>query len=390
MIEERYESQSNLDKIKNVSPLPLRALKNSAIVSRAEKNDIFDRYQFIPKHFAHNIISSVLILPPSPILDNLRHVVDNYPYWNRMDTPWLGQISIAQGIFLAINLIILSIGFGVTWKRVRFVSLVPLAVFLFYNLANAFARTSGGRYIVPVDWVVYFYYAIGLVEIVRFCISILGYQMSEFFWNLPAQKQNIENGKMNWGKAGLAILPFFLIVAALPMIELVSPGDKPPETKASLMQQLDEISFFDKSGLSRSAVNEFLNNPDSILITGRGLYPRYYSHEQGEPILPGQMTAYTARDYPRLVFTLLLPDTDKPVVFPIDEPRLHFPDAAEVIVGGCQVVQSATVLTSYLNYIDAAFVVILDEQELIYVRVPEAPLSCPLREPVCDNNHNCN
>ena len=106
--------------------------------------------------------------------------------------------------------------------------------------------------------------------------------------------------------------------------------------------------------------------------------------------MPGRMTVYTARDYPRLVFTLLLPNQDKPVLLPIDDPGLHFPDAVKVIVGGCQIGQSDTqILTSYLVYIDAAFVVILDGTETIYTRVPEAPLNCPLREPVCDNNHNC-
>ena len=179
------------------------------------------------------------------------------------------------------------------------------------------------------------------------------------------------------------------MVAALPIIELASPGEEPPETTDSLVQQLDVIAFFERSSLPQSQVEEFLSNPDAILISGRGFYPRYYSYNEGEPILPGQMTAYTARDYPRLVFTLLLPNIDKTVVLPIDEPRLHFPDAAKVIVGGCQVGDSVT-LVSYLNYIDAAFIVILDETESIYIRVPETPLTCPIREPVCDNNHNCN
>jgi hypothetical protein len=76
-------------------------------------------------------------------------------------------------------------------------------------------------------------------------------------------------------------------------------------------------------------------------------------------------------------------------LLPIDERRLYFPDAVEVIVGGCQVGQS-TILISYLNYIDAAFVIILDETGIVHLRVPEAPLACPLSEPVCDNNRNCN
>jgi hypothetical protein len=136
-------------------------------------------------------------------------------------------------------------------------------------------------------------------------------------------------------------------------------------------------------------VERFLENPGAVLISGRGFYPRYYSYDQGEPILPSQITVYTPREFPRLVFTLLLPNTEMPVLLPIDKPRLYFPDATEVIVGGCQVGQSI-VLASYLNYIDAAFVAILDGTETVHFRIPEAPLVCPLREPVCDNNRNCN
>jgi hypothetical protein len=148
--------------------------------------------------------------------------------------------------------------------------------------------------------------------------------------------------------------------------------------------------LFDKPGLSRLEVEEFLSTPNALLISGRGFYPRYYSYNEGEPILPGLITPYTPREFPRLVFTLLLPDKDKSVLLPIDKHKLKFPDAAEVIVGGCQVIQSPNdPLSTYLNYIDAAFVVILDKPGEIYVRVPEAPLTCPLRVPVCDNNHNC-
>jgi len=388
VIEERYQPQSNFDRNRVVSTLPLRELRTSTVATRTERISIFDQYQFIPRHFAHNIVTSILILPPSPVLDDLRHVVDIYPYWDRMTSPWQGQISMSMGIFIAVNLVVLSIGFGTAWKHARFAAFVPLAVFLFYNLANAFARTSGGRYIVPVDWTVYFYYAIGLVVIIRFFISILGFKVDNFFAGVRNHKQADIDEKIYWGKVGLTVLPFFLLVASLPVIEFASPGKTRPETADSIMQQLDEVTFFETTGLPRPVLEEFLNDPGSILISGHGIYPRYYSYEEGEPILPGTMTVYTARDYPRLVFTLLLPNTHKPILLPIDEPRLHFPDAAEVIVGGCQVGDSK-VLIPYLNYIDAAFIVILDEPATIYKRVPDAPLNCPLPEPVCDNNHNC-
>jgi hypothetical protein len=389
VIEERYQPQSHIDQNRVISLPPSRSLKARATITRVEDTTIFDQYQFIPKHFIHNLITSVLILPPSPVLDDLRYVVDNFPYWGRTADSSPSQLPGFTGIFLAANLIILSVGLGAAWKRIGFVSLVPLAVCLFYNLANAFARTSGGRYIVPVDWVVYFYYAIGLVEIIRFCITMIGFKTNDFFERKFSYKHD-EVGKLNWSKTGLVILPFFLMVASLPLIELASPGNTPPETTDALMQQLDKTSLFDKPGLSRPEVEEFLKNPAALLISGRGFYPRYYSHDEGEPIIPGLITPYTPRDFPRLVFTLLLPNMDKSVLLPIDKPRLKFPDAAEVIVGGCQIIQSKNdPLSSYLNYIDAAFVVILDEPGEVYVRIPKVPLACPLRVPVCDNNHNC-
>jgi hypothetical protein len=391
VIQQRYQTQSDSIENRVISFSLSRSLKTSLVTSGTEENDndIFDKYQFIPRHFVHNIITSVLVLPPSPVLDDLRHVVVDYPYWNQTTPSWWEQISGSMGIFLAVNLILLSIGLGSAWKRFGFISLVPLAVFLFYNLANAFARTSGGRYIVPVDWVVYFYYAIGLVVVMRFFILLLSYQPGNFFVETHNYVQTEVKKTFNWGKAGLAVLPFFLIVAMLPIIESTSPGSAKPETADVLIQRLDNISFFSTTGLSRPVLEEFLDNPDSILISGRGLYPRFYPYEQGEPLLPGTMTVYSARDYPRLVFTLLLPNTHRPVLLPTDEPRLYFPDAADVIVGGCQVGDSKE-LVPYLNYIDAAFIAILDETEAIYLRVPDAPLECPLREPVCDNNHHCN
>jgi hypothetical protein len=369
---------------------PLAAGDGSGSNFRIEINaSVLEQYQFIPKHFVHNIITSVLILPPSPVIDDMRHVLDGYPYWGRMGNATLADISALMGIFLAANLLLLSIGIGTAWKRVKFAAFVPLIVFLFYNLANAFARTSGGRYIVPADWVIYFYYAIGLVEIVRFCIAAMGFQTNGFFEKFGQDSQNHGQAELNWGKAGLVTLPFFLIVAMLPIVEFASPGGKPPESTESLLIRLDENSFFNQSGFSRQELEGFLENPDALLISGRGFYPRYYSYEEGEPFLPDNITPYTAREFPRLVFTLLLDSMDRPVVLPFDDPGMHFPDAAEVIVGGCQVGQS-TVLASYLNYIDAAFVVILDDPSSIYVRSPGAPLACPLREPVCDNNHFCN
>ncbi len=44
--------------------------------------------------------------------------------------------------------------------------LVPAGLVVAYSLATAVARTSGGRYFIPVDWVFLLYFAIGISQVV--------------------------------------------------------------------------------------------------------------------------------------------------------------------------------------------------------------------------------
>jgi hypothetical protein len=120
---------------------------------------------FAPKHFLHNLITSILILPTSPVLDDLRHTVkESHPFW-RAD--WNGNFTPSSFLFVALNIFFIMLGISVAWKQKRLAGLAPLAVFLIYNLSNALARTSGGRYIVPMDWIVPLYFMMGILFLVK-------------------------------------------------------------------------------------------------------------------------------------------------------------------------------------------------------------------------------
>jgi len=389
VIQERYESfkfHFEQPKMASLTGAGLPSSPTLGSLHNVLEKLIVDDYQFIPNHFFHNVITSFLVLPPSPVFDDLRHAVDLYPYWDRVTGVWMGQMSFSMGFALVVNLAIFSIGLGAAWRRVGYISLAPILVYLSYNLANAFARTSGGRYLVPTDWIVVFFYAIGIFEIINSILVRLGFHNILFLEKLSDLRiTGSGHNRMSVGKIGMLILPFFLIVASLPALELTSPGAQSSETSDDLVRKLDGVSFFQASGVTEKELNTFLKQPAARLLKGRGFYPRFYSYKQGETILTGRKTPYSPKDFPRLVFTLLLPTLDIPVLLPMDDPKLIFPDAAEVIVGGCYTGPG----TPYFTYIDAAFIVILDERGIIYVRAPEAPLRCPLREPVCDDNRNC-
>ena len=76
-----------------------------------------------------------------------------------------------QTILLLLNLFLISLGLSISMRKKRLMGVLPLTFFLGYNLANALGRTSGGRYIVPVDWIIILYFVIGLFQI---CLWIFG------------------------------------------------------------------------------------------------------------------------------------------------------------------------------------------------------------------------
>ena len=95
---------------------------------------------FVPNHFFHNILTSILVLPTSPVLDDLRHTVrESFPYW---DPTWRGAFTIPSFLLFALNIFFIILGIYLAWKQWQLAGAAPLAIFMFYDLSNGFARTS--------------------------------------------------------------------------------------------------------------------------------------------------------------------------------------------------------------------------------------------------------
>ena len=329
---------------------------------------------FIPKHFFHNLVMSVVSLPTSPHWHDLRHTIkEALPYWNKVDGLWTGELSFSTKIGFTWNLILLALGLNAGWKKWRIAGLFPLFIFLTYHLANAFARTSGGRYLVPVDWVVLLYYAFGIIQILLFVASFLGYD-GEGEEEKEVIKQNFP-----LQKGALYIFPFFLLIGGITIIDQVIPARY---AEFGINDLQEEILL--ETSINEDELNDFLTSPKSRLFTGRSLYPRFYFSGKGEH--SAGKDAFENKEFPRLTFTMIGPFGQTGVVLPLDESPSYFPNAADVILLGCQHPKAG-----YLYpYIDALVVIVLDDGgEIIYARQPEAPLQCPLLEPICNGNGDC-
>jgi hypothetical protein len=139
----------------------------------------------------------------------------------------------------------------------------------------------------------------------------------------------------------------------------------------TLTQRAPQIAA---AGLSLEEIHSFLQNPNAEISVGRALYPRFYIENEGEV----HFYPVVVMGFPRTTFTLVGPGGEKGIVLPGEKPD-YFPHAADTLVIGCR----------EQLYVDALAVIVLDENGAVYTRSPESPLQCPLKQPVCDNNHNC-
>lgn len=359
VLEDRYTRSSD-----GTAPAP--AGDNAAQPSVGRQ--IGGAVQFITAHFAHNLIAAFFELPLSPVLDSLDVTVKQSFPWNNQ---WDGRLPAAAAPVMILNLGLLALGIAAAWSRLRFAGLAPLAVFLAYSLSNGFARASGGRYLIPMDWAVYLYYAVGLLQITAWLAGL--------FQPPRAAEPAPDSVSIPARRGGYAQLlgSVLLIGALLPLSEVIVPQRYPDAVEPSaLVGQLEQSGALKQLGVTRTAVEEFLRDPSALILTGRELYPRFYYIDQGEP---DPDSAYRAMPYPRLVFRLIGAQRKAVVVLPIDQSPRVFPGGSDAIILGC----------AAKGRVDAFGVVLLEEQPVVAVRSPAAPLACPLPAPVCDDNRVC-
>jgi hypothetical protein len=336
---------------------------------------------FLVQGMYNNLLNSFLCLPASLEWHDLRYLLkETFPYWERT---WDRTFPASEAAFLLMQLGILAFGVGMAWKRARLAGLAPLLLFLAYQLANTLGRTSGGRYVGPVDWVVLVYYLFGLVEIAILVLAL-------FTRKTPAEESTpaLPSDEFRWPTASpwkvAGILGLFALIGLSPTwTEALYQPRYTDETQAAALASLQEAGYFEETGFTSAQLDEFLAQRPARLAFGRVLYPRFYSKDKGEP---DSAYPYRTLTYPRLAFKLLMPNDSLGILLPSQKIRL-FPNGADAIIIGCIGAES----NRKSVYLDALVIFTLDEngEAQVYSRNPLAPLACPAPPVTCDQNNNC-
>ena len=274
-------------------------------------------------HFLNNQIKSLFVLPfqiypahPTTILEQ--------EYWKE-PVSWDGEMPLEHILAFSVNLILISLGIATAWKSFKWAGLIPLVIQISYYLSNALVRTSGSRYLVPVDWVVYLYFLLGIFTLLR-KINLL----PEF--NPGHQKE----GKPSKLPVYLSLALSLLIGFSLPVLNVAFPTLYHNESKEMVFSRLPIEKIEEEVGINAMDMKEFYDNPKSVFLYGREIYPAY---QQNEEIVGGKA----------LTFTLLTPDMHEITIPYGVELTENLPSGEDMIALGCQDPETKNVLT-YLVY----------------------------------------
>lgn len=328
----------------------------------------------IADHFIHNVAMSFLYFPSTFVFDDLWNVIkSNTPYWKKT---WdAGTVNAVNAIMLIFNAALIAFGAAALWRKNKAKTFLIISVFLAYLATNSLGFTSGGRYIVPVDWIVCIFYVMGALQI------FIWFYKHQSVWVDAATTRLRNSNEPSFVKIKLkalapALFSILLIGALIPASDWIAKPRYEKQTANEILDELERRQMIESSSYTRAALEAFLAQPDAMIRAGRALYPRAYSAGEGEQ---DRSTYYRYLDYQRLAFTLIGPYSEGALGVGAVMAGLYPPltlQAQDVVVLGCWNT------TYYAPFIDAAIVFITTEDDSdIYIRNPEAPLQCPFAEP---------
>ncbi|MBL8050639.1 MAG: glycosyltransferase family 39 protein, partial [Anaerolineales bacterium] len=318
----------------------------------------FEVARFYTAYFVHNEISSVVYLPMSLNFFDARSYVRELNMWG-WNPPFANPAPQILPLFF-ITLGLIALGIGIAYQRAKWIGLLPLFIHLGYSLSVVPFKTSGWRFILPVDWILALYFSIGLMHLTLMLFSLFNHIPKDI------EIKNTTPMQLDYQKS-IPVLSIFLIIGlAFPLIEKSIPKKYPELTSTELVQTYfaNDVVLENGESITASALEMFLEaEPSSTVLYGRALYPSFY--QSGEYWGDDDSYPLEMRNISRLQFTIIGP-MQRRVYIPLPEAPLSFPHTSDVVVIGC--VTNAGI---------QALIVTVDET-IVINNLPWRGLSCTL------------
>lgn len=253
------------------------------------------------------------------------------PYWHK----WEGYFPTEALLPLAFNLLLISVGLAYSWKKQQWNGLLLFGLLNIYIFLNGAFRNSGGRYLLPVDWVIPIYFSIGLAVLSRRLLGLFLFTSARTSERAKAELRpslRQSEGQPKRLTALLILLAVGLLVlgSSLPLLEASFPARHTDQRKTLLLNNLLNSERLQPE--QRQLLQDFLES-GGVLLSGRALYPRYFSPGLDEA---GSHFMFGPPEISRLAFYLSGPVSGV-LWLPTPNKVNYFPNSSEVLVFVCSV-----------------------------------------------------
>lgn len=340
-----YKIIATLDNHSKPDPL---AINTSADIPLSE-----NIFSFSLIHFLNNEARTIMIYPLDFHVTSLDETVEK-PFWDPQSI-WTEVMSPSEIVILIGYLLIISLGISFSFRHWKWAGLVPLLFHLTYNGANSIARTSGGRYIVPTDWVIHIYLMLGFLFIV--------YKI--FSWEFTVTKPQMikTETSQNYIFAIVLLLSFTLIGYSYAFSPLFTPPYSLENPEQYITQDQQEI--ITSNFCSEGAANKLLASKNGFMQIGMVLYPRYF--RQGDNMERSSYIPNMPDDQSRLYFLFLTDEGPQHINIVQDQRIPKITNASYGIVIGIK----------QNNYIDGKIFIPLDETQTENIILSSNKNICP-------------
>ena len=277
-------------------------------------------------HFLNNVFTSLTKLPTTLVLHPIEEqVTDGIWTFTEAQPLWKTSLRAENLIAIALNLALILVGVMAAWKRFGVAGLAGLIIQLGYFTGNAFSQTSGGRYLEPVFWISIIYYCLGIFTLTRFGVRLFSRKPigEATHTDIPVYNQeDVVRKERKW--VNPVLLAGFLVCGfALPALNLI-PAVLPQETDPAVEEAAFE-ALAARGLVTQEQWDNFLQDPNRIVIQGRAYHPRYY---RSDFYRPGNLS-----------FEIMLLAKDHVLVgySPRMTPVETFSDGSDVILVGCRI-----------------------------------------------------
>ena len=323
-------------------------------------------YQSIINHGLHNFIASALTLPMELTFDDLEHLYTQEGSGLWRDS-FRGDYSAGQWTFLFVWIILGAAAAGMLIKDHGLAGFSIPYFWIVYAFSIGISRSSGGRYVVPTNWIP---------------MMLLAYSITLLFSKGKIHLREIEPSSLPLWQPLTVMFGFFAFFSAMYLLEIHMPRrqTKAPEGDLAVLQErLSDHGEIDWD-LVRTQQQQGLLH----VTHGIALYPRFYYFRDGENV---KNDLLMWKEYSRLTFTGAdfrdgWNSLSQGYMMPHTEQINDLPHGSVFRAISCK---------ADYAYEDVLAVTVetKDGEVYTYVRDPLPAFSCPVPEPVCYSLENC-